>query len=313
MVKRPEFNNRLFVINKAVGPTSFDVVTAFRRATGLRKVGHAGTLDPLATGVLLLCTGVATRAVEHFMDLEKTYEFDVRLGVETTTLDAEGDVVREAPCPDIPRADIEAAAHTFLGDYELTPPVFSAVKQNGRRLYELAREGVVAQASPRTVSIYAFDVVDVQLPVVRCRVRCSRGTYVRSLARDLGEQLGLPAHIVRLARTRVGSFTADGAFPSQHVTREDIDGLVGYDLAAALDFLPGVVLSERSRRALLNGALPGNQDVVRMIGVIRGGDPVRLLDESGALIAVGRRKAGEDHHRLHLVDSYRLYLDTHKG
>lgn len=311
--KKTEFDNRLFVINKESGPTSFDVVTAFRRATGLRKVGHTGTLDPLATGILLLCSGVATRAVEHFMDLEKTYEFDVHLGVETTTLDAEGKIVREAPCPDIPQERIEAAARSFLGVYEHTPPVFSAIKHNGRRLYEMARDGQDPDIPARAVSIYAFEVMSVALPIVSCRVRCSRGTYVRSVARDLGQRLGLPAHVARLSRTAVGPFAVADAFPSGEITQDGISALSGYNLASALDFLPGVVLSEQSKRALYNGGLPGSQDVVRMIGTINSGDPVRLMDEGGELIAVGRRKSDPDRNRLYLVDSYRLYLDARKG
>jgi len=167
------------VIDKAAGPTSFDIVSAMRRATGLRKVGHAGTLDPLARGVLLVCTGLATRAVEHFMDLEKEYHFDIRLGLETATLDAEGAVVREAPVPEIALDRLRAVAASFVGDYLLTPPVFSALKSRGRRYYAMARAGEIADstdaATPRQVKIYGFDVVSAELPIVRCVVRCSRG------------------------------------------------------------------------------------------------------------------------------------------
>jgi tRNA pseudouridine55 synthase len=301
-----EYDNKVFVIDKAVGPTSFDIVEAVRRATGLRKVGHAGTLDPLARGVLVLCTGLATRAVEHFMNLEKEYAFTVRLGVETDTLDAEGDVVREEPCPDVSLRTLQETAASFAGRYQLTPPRFSAVKHAGRRMYELAREGAAAEPPRRTVHIYSFDVTAAELPDVHCVVRCSRGTYVRSLARDLGERLGAPAHVAALTRTRVGAFTLEGAFPSERL--ETGQGLDGIELAEALDFLPGVVLSSRSRRALAFGTLPEPGDVVGSVGALAAG-PVRLLDESGRLLAVGLRREGEERDRLRLVDSFRLFVD----
>jgi tRNA pseudouridine55 synthase len=309
MTRRADLDNRVFVVDKAVGPTSFDVVAAFRRAAGLRKVGHTGTLDPLASGVLILCTGIATRAVEHFMNLEKEYAFTVRLGVETTTLDTEGEVVREAPCPPFSRSDVAAAAATFVGEYRLVPPRFSAVKRSGRRMYEVAREGGDEDAPARSVTIHDFTVAAVSLPDVHCVVRCSRGTYVRSLARDLGERLGgVPAHVAALSRTRIGAFARDGAFPSERIAARDLEGITGYPLEEALDFLPGVVLSSRSKRSLLYGTLPDGQDVVATIGTLGPCDAVRLLDEDGTLLAVGQR-GGEERNRLRLVDSFRLFVD----
>jgi len=310
------FDHRVFVIDKAPGPTSFEIVAAMRRVTGLRKVGHAGTLDPLARGVLLVCTGLATRAVEHFMDLEKEYEFDVRLGVETATLDAEGPVVREAAVPPIALERLREVADSFVGEYLLTPPAFSALKRKGRRSYELARAGEGAEAleaaTPRRVKIYAFEVVSVDLPLVRCVVRCSRGTYVRSLARDFGEKLDLPASIASLTRTRIGAFAAAGAFPSTRLTPVDADELVGLDLGEALSFLPAVVLSPRAARELSFGTLPLRTEVVETIGVARAG-AVRLLDETHALIGVGTRGAERPRDPLRVCDSFRLYVEARPG
>jgi tRNA pseudouridine55 synthase len=243
------------------------------------------------------------------MDLEKTYEFDVRLGVSTDTADAEGEVVSEVPCPDLPRERIEQAAAGFVGSYRMTPPAYSAVKHGGRRLYEMARAGEAPAARERTVQIHAFDVASVSLPTVTCRVRCSRGTYVRSLATDLGAVLGLPAHITRLVRTAVGPFALADAFPSAKLAAGEVDELEGIPLESALSFLPGVVLSRRSSQALLQGILPERQDVVRLIGSPGEDAPLRMLDESGALIAVGRRHPAGEHDRLKLVDTYRLYAD----
>lgn len=304
------FDNRVFVIDKAVGPTSFDIVAAMRRVTGLRKVGHAGTLDPLARGVLLVCTGVATRAVEHFMDLEKEYEFEVLLGVETATLDAEGDVVREAPVPDLTMDVLRETGASFVGDYTLTPPAFSALKRKGRRYYELARAGEpTGEVAPREVKIYGFEVLSAQLPRVRCVVRCSRGTYVRSLAKDFGGRLGLPASIATLERLRIGHFASTDAFPSEKLTPAHAHELAGRTLDDALAFLPGVVLNARSARLLRFGALPLRTDVVEVVGLPRGG-ALRLLDEDRSLVAVGSRAGDRAKDPLRLVDSFRLYVET---
>lgn len=305
-----EFDNKLFVIDKNVGPTSFDVVAAFRRATRLRKVGHSGTLDPLARGVLLLCTGMATRAVEHFMNLEKEYQFDVRLGVETDTLDAEGRVTRETPCPDFTESQIHEAARPFIGEYDLTPPAYSALKINGRRMYDMARAGESPQVRSRKVQIYDFQVIAVELPVVTCRVRCSRGTYVRSLARDFGGNLRVPAHIDNIIRKRVGPFERTEGYPSDKLFEKDLSGLRGFELSAALDFLPAVVLEERARKALRYGMLPSIRDVVETIGEIKGDGPLRILDSGGALVAIGQCNRDKRRSPLRLIDSYRLCVDA---
>jgi tRNA pseudouridine55 synthase len=305
-----DFDNKLIVIDKSVGPTSFDVVAAFRRASRLSKVGHTGTLDPLAEGVLLLCTGRATRAVEHFMNLEKEYEFDIRLGIETDTLDAEGKVVREAPCPDYDEKQIREVAQSFVGEYDLSPPAFSALKKNGRRLYEMARSGEKPEIETRRVQIYEFEVVGIELPVLSCRIRCSRGTYVRSLARDFGEKLDVPAHIGRIVRTRIGPFERSDGYPSHRVFDDDLSELCARDLGQALEFLPAVVLSERARRALRYGMLPDRREVVKTIGDVKNGAPVRMLDEKGELVAIGQRSPGKRRNPLQLVDSYRLYVES---
>jgi tRNA pseudouridine55 synthase len=308
-----EYNNQLFVIDKSAGPTSFDVVSAFRRASKLRKVGHTGTLDPLARGVLLLCTGVATRAVEHFMNLEKEYRFDVCLGRETDTLDTEGTIVREAPCPRIDSETIGDVADSFVGDYDLVPPAFSALKKGGRRMYELARAGETPEPESRRVKIYGFRVVEVRLPEITCEVRCSRGTYVRSLARDFGEKLGVPAHIDNIVRTRIGPFERGAGFPSDRLFEKDVEGIEGYEMARALDFLPAAVLGEKACRGLRFGTLPETREVIRTTADLRGGGPVRLLDESGALLALGHRNPGRRRNPLQLVDSYRLLTDNPAG
>jgi tRNA pseudouridine55 synthase len=297
--------NKLFIIHKHSGPSSFEVVQAFRRVSRIRKVGHTGTLDPLAEGVLLLCTDKATRTSEYFMNLDKTYEFDVRLGIETSTLDSEGEIVEEVPCPDLDRNLIESAARSFIGEYSLSPPAYSAIKQNGRRLYELARAGEKPEVKPRLVNIYHLEVLSIELPVVRLRVRCSRGTYVRSLARDFGRKLDLPAHVQKLIRTRIGSFSLELAFPGPRLFAGDIEGLEGIDMSQALDFLPGIVLKDGARAKLLTGMLPIHHDVADTVGDVSSARAVRILDSGGELIAIGKRDEGP-RKRLAWVDSYRL-------
>jgi tRNA pseudouridine55 synthase len=305
-----QFNHKMFVIDKSVGLSSFDVVSAFRRATRIRKVGHTGTLDPLADGVLLICAGLATRAVEHFMNLEKVYNFVIRLGVETTTLDSEGEVTRDTPCPDFPAERIYDTAESFVGDYEFTPPAFSALKKEGKRLYQVARAGGTVEVEKRTVKIHDCEVLAIDLPHVTCTVRCSRGTYVRSLARDFGARLGIGAHISRLSRTRIGPYDKANAYPSAKLVDRDISDLRGFELGDALGFLPGVILEEKARRALRYGRLPVTRDVVKTIGELPDDGPVRMLAESGSLLAVGQRNTGRKRSPFQLVDSFRLFVDT---
>jgi tRNA pseudouridine55 synthase len=300
--------HKLLVLDKHSGPTSFDVVDAVRRATGIKKVGHTGTLDPLASGVLLVCTGRATRAVEQFMNLDKTYEFTVLLGVETSTLDAEGTVLKQAAVPEIPEAEIISAARDFVGPYDMAPPAFSAIKKNGKRLYELARAGESPVAESRPVTIHELQVTKAALPEIDFQIRCSRGTYVRSFARDFGAVLGLPAHVRRLVRLAIGPFTVEDAYPCERVFEGDVSALGGIELSDALSFLPGVVLTEASRRGLADGALPRREDVVETIGEVTGSLTVRILDQSGVLLALGSR-GDESGVAATLVDSFRLVVD----
>lgn len=312
MTRKPmhEHEHKLFVIHKSPGPTSFEVVDAFRKATGIRRVGHTGTLDPLAGGVLLLCTGKATRAVEHFMNLPKVYEFEIRLGAATDTLDAEGRIVEEAPVPECSYDTVARVAEGFVGVYEMEPPAYSALKRNGRRSYELARAGKPAPPRRKIVHIYGLEVVEMSLPSVFCRVRCGRGTYVRSLARDIGCKLGVPAHLGGLTRTAIGPFGIEGAFPSERVFERDVSEMQGIDLGEALDFMPAIVLSRRSAQALFVGGCPGRNDIVRSVGAIDDAPVLRLLDESGQLLAIGARPRPPERRRMYLVDSYRLVVDT---
>jgi tRNA pseudouridine55 synthase len=200
----------LVVVYKPRGITSHDVVDGVRRILGTKKVGHAGTLDPMAQGVLVLGVGRATRLLRYLSGLDKEYEGTGVLGVETDTLDADGDVVRTAPVDVEPDA-LEKALGSFIGEIDQVPPAYSAVKVGGERLYRSARRGEAVEAEPRRVRVDAFELTRFRSPEFHFLVRCSSGTYVRSLVADVGTALGPGAHLSHLVRTRVGPFALDRA------------------------------------------------------------------------------------------------------
>ena len=200
----------LLLIDKPHGVTSHDVVDVVRRGLATRKVGHAGTLDPMATGLLLIGVGRATRLLRFLGGLPKTYEGSMRLGIETTTLDADGDMVREAAV-DVTDAQVGNAMRALVGDSLQRPPAYSAVKVGGRKLYEAAREGERLEAEPRPIRVDAFDLLSYEAPDVTFRVTCSGGTYVRVLASDVGAALSCGAHLIALRRTAIGPYPVDDA------------------------------------------------------------------------------------------------------
>lgn len=200
-------------VDKPLGMTSHDVVAAVRRGLRVKKAGHAGTLDPLASGVLVVCVGAATRLSEYVMASSKRYRARVCLGVETDTYDAEGAVTGERDASHVTRALFEQALGPLRGEIAQIPPMYSAVKQGGRRLYELARAGQTVERAARQVRIETLDVVDWAPPLVTLEVVCSAGTYIRSLAHDLGAALGTGAHLAALVRLASGAFTLESAAP----------------------------------------------------------------------------------------------------
>jgi len=193
-------------INKPKGITSFRVVEKVRKWTHCRKVGHAGTLDPMATGVLVLCTGKATKRVSEFIDSDKEYEGTIEFGVATDTDDAEGRQIDTKPVPDFSVVDIDKALEKFRGNIEQIPPMYSALKRNGKRLYKMARKGIVIEREPRPVTIFKLECLDWKRPFLKIRVCCSKGTYIRALARDIGTLLQTGGCLTELCRTRVGIY-----------------------------------------------------------------------------------------------------------
>ena len=207
--------NGILVVDKPSGPTSHDICQYFKRRLGVKKVGHAGTLDPLASGVLILLIDGATKLQSVFMGKEKEYEFTIRLGIATDTYDSEGKIVREAPVPSDALEQIQNILQEFRGEILQTPPAYSALKKNGKPLYKLAREGKEVKPEPRKITIYSIEVIKSDtgylVPYVTLKVRCSSGTYVRSIAHDIGQKLGCGAHIIALRRLRSEPFGVEDA------------------------------------------------------------------------------------------------------
>lgn len=206
----PEIDGVLLV-DKGPGMTSHDVVAVARRALGTKKIGHCGTLDPMATGLLILVLGRATKIQDLLMSEEKEYEGVLRLGATTSTQDADGEVLQERPVPPLTPVDIEVAFGRFRGDFYQTPPMVSAVKKDGVPLYKLARKGIEIEREPRLVTVYHHFIKSIALPDVEFRVVCSKGFYVRTYCHDIGELLGCGGHMAALRRTRSGKFDLKNA------------------------------------------------------------------------------------------------------
>ncbi len=253
--KRPIVNDLggVLCVDKPPRITSHDVVNRIRRTANLRRVGHAGTLDPLATGVLLLCLGRCTRLIEYLVGHDKIYETTVRLGQTTTTYDAEGEIVAERPFDHLTLNQIEDALQPFRGDIQQQPPLYSAIKQGGQPLYKLARQGKEDVVRPfRPVTIHELNLLEWQPPFLSLRVHCSSGTYIRSLGHDLGKALGCGGHLASLRRLAVGDFSLETAVPLDTLTPENITTyLLPPD--TAVRHLQRVDLVETAAEAILQG------------------------------------------------------------
>ncbi len=209
----------ILLVDKPEGWTSFDVIRYLRRHLPVRKMGHAGTLDPMATGLLIILVGKATRKMSLFMELDKTYEGTLRLGQETPSYDAETPVIAEYPWEHVTEEDLKVLIPAFTGTIRQRPPVYSALKVKGERLYKKARRGEAVEVAERDVTIYDLEFLSKRGPDVDFRVRCARGTYIRSLAHDIGQALGTGAHLVALRRTAIGPFRVEEAFTPEEIAR----------------------------------------------------------------------------------------------
>jgi tRNA pseudouridine55 synthase len=278
----------VLVIDKPTGPTSFDVVRQVRSLLRIKKVGHTGTLDPMATGVLPLCLGEATKVAGFITEGDKAYEATVRLGAETDTQDAEGQVTARAPVPPLTPALLESALARFRGSFDQVPPMYSAVKVAGKRLYELARAGEEVERAARRVTVYELVLRDFSADRLQLSVRCSKGFFVRTLAFDLGRALGCGAHLEALRRTASGPFALAHALPLAEVPGLLKDGTLAARLvpiSEALSELPLVRVSAADAKRVSHGV-----PVEVPAGGLAG--RVRVLGPDGALLAVAEVSAG---------------------
>ncbi len=242
-----------FNIDKPYGITSHDVVSKVRRGISMKKVGHAGTLDPLATGVLVICVGGATRLSDYVMHTHKRYHAEIVLGVATTTYDAEGEITLQQPAEHITQADVEAHLPQFIGTIQQLPPMYSAIKKGGKKLYELARAGQTIELEPRTITIHELNILAWTNTTFTLDIVCQAGTYIRSLAHDLGQALGVGAHLGGLRRTESGAFRVEDALNLEQVIA---DGTWEQHLIAPVDglkHLPPIYLDAENSAHIRHG------------------------------------------------------------
>lgn len=246
----------VIVIRKEKGFTSHDVVAKLRGILHMKKIGHTGTLDPDAEGVLPVALGKATRLVDMITDKKKTYEAVMRLGVVTDTQDMSGTVLSQTTELSVTEEELCTVVSSFEGDYMQVPPMYSALKVNGKKLYELAREGKTVERKPRPVHFYEIEILDISFPLVRFRVTCSKGTYIRTLCHDIGEKLGCGAAMESLLRTKVGRFTLDDAITLAQTEEAVQEGTIESKILGIEEILaeyPRVCCTKEGDRLLANG------------------------------------------------------------
>jgi len=276
----------LLIVDKPKGLTSHDVVAGVRRIARTRRVGHTGTLDPMATGVLVLCLGKATRLIPYIEEAggadAKAYEASIRFGFETTTDDAEGEARGEAVSVALDRASVAAALRPFVGDLDQVPPAFSAKKVAGERAYAMARRGEEVELKPVRVQVGAAELLELEGSVALVRFECSRGTYIRALARDLGRALGVGAHLTALRRTRSGSAALDRAVQLDGLTEASVAGAI-VPMMAVLPTWPSVTAGVQEAADLRLGRAV-------TLGNARDGleTRIRVCDQDGKLVALAK-------------------------
>jgi tRNA pseudouridine55 synthase len=283
--------NGVVVIDKPAGITSHDVVAGIRRVLGIRKIGHAGTLDPLATGVLPVCINEATKLIPFFESHRKDYLATLHLGVRTDTLDREGRIIAQQT-PSAKPDEVAAVLRTFVGEITQIPPRYSAVKFQGRPLYAWARKGIDIEPLPRTVEIFSMTVDRISLPEATFRVSCSKGTYIRSICADAGEKLGCGACLTELRRTASGPFTEKSAFLLDELAPEHQRQMLREGLIRLTDALPGLpaIRADASLLARLKTGCQPTADAMRGYDIpfLAGGDMVKFVTAGQDLVAVAK-------------------------
>lgn len=266
--------NGILNINKPTGMSSFDVVRVVKKVAKTKKVGHTGTLDPEASGVLPICIGRATKLVDYIMSDYKIYKVELKLGITTDTYDREGKVLQTSEV-NLSNEEVEKVIKSFEGEIDQVPPMYSALKVNGERLYNLARQGIEIERKPRKIHIYNIDIFDMELPIVQFTVKCSKGTYIRSLCYDIGEKLNCGGTMWNLQRTQTGSFSISSSVELEQLNSDNISSyLIPMDMA--LESYPKIIIDKKYEKLILNGvtikdnAIIGNMEIDKLYRVYLG-------------------------------------------
>lgn len=274
----------LINVLKPPGMTSHDVVSFIRRTYHLKRVGHAGTLDPAAAGILPVALGPATRLLEYMTDCDKSYRVLLTIGYETDTGDDTGTITKRMDCTMPTQSSIEEILTSFLGTIEQVPPMYSAIKVQGKKLYELARAGITIERKARTVTIHNINLLKVDQNTILFDVTCSKGTYIRSLCTDIGIKINCPVVMSFLVRTRVGSFSLEQAFTLEEIGEKPENAVLALD--NALDYMPKIILSQEIAKAFKHG---------QTIFCGAGDEPdqalLRIYDDQNILIGIGQKKS----------------------
>jgi tRNA pseudouridine55 synthase len=278
-------SNGLINIVKPPGMTSHDVVSFIRRTYHLKRVGHAGTLDPAAAGVLPVALGSATRLLEYMTDSDKSYRVELTIGYETDTGDDTGTITKSLDCIMPTRSKIEEVLSSFLGTIEQVPPMYSAIKVQGKKLYELARAGITVERQARRISIHNINLLKIDEKSILFDVTCSKGTYIRSLCTDIGIKINCPVVMSFLVRTRVGCFSLDQAFTLEEIGENPENAVLPVD--NALSYMPKVILSREISTAFKHG-----QSILNSAGISDSQTLLRIYDHQNEFIGIGQQNVG---------------------
>lgn len=278
--------NGVINIFKNKGMSSFDVVRKVRKVAREKKVGHTGTLDPEATGVLPVCLGKGTKIIDYIMKAKKTYFVTFKLGIKTNTYDLEGEIIEEKDISNITEEETLKTINSFVGEYSQVPPMFSALKKDGVRLYDLARQGIEIEREGRLITIYDIKNIDISMPYVSMEVTCSKGTYIRSLCYDIGEKLNVGATMVELRRTKTSTFSEEDSINIEDLNEENINDYI-ISIEEALKMYPRIDVNKGYSKLFINGvkvcdkrALKSKPELDRLY---------RVYDEEGRFIGLGRQ------------------------
>lgn len=278
--------NGILNIFKPKGMSSFDVVRVVKKVAKTGKVGHTGTLDPEATGVLPVCIGRATKIIDYIMDSEKIYEVTFKLGIRTTTYDLEGEILDEKDTSNLSNEDILDVVKEFIGEYSQVPPMYSALKKNGVRLYELARQGIEVEREGRLINIYNIEDIKINNPYVSMKVTCSKGTYIRSLCYDIGEKLGVFATMTDLNRAKTSVFSQENSISVNDLTEENIDDYI-VTMEEALSKYEAITVHGKYVKLLVNGVRVADNRFTK--DKIINNRLYRVYDEDSNFIGLGER------------------------